>query len=65
VKVLKGMNMTEKFYNTRGIVCGRCKNMVTSCPLLRVVLGLRLEGLFLMARVKLYGVDLMGMMRFV
>jgi hypothetical protein len=39
--------------------------MVTSCPLLRVVLGLRLEGLFLMARVKLYGVDLMGMMRFV
>jgi len=41
------------------------KNMVTNCYLLKAVLGLRLEGLFLMARVKLYGVDLMGMMRFV
>ena len=39
--------------------------MVTGYPLLRIVLGLRLEGLFLMVRVKLYVVDLMGMMRFV
>jgi hypothetical protein len=39
--------------------------MVTSCSFLRVILGLRLEGFLLMVRVKLYVVDLMGMMRFV
>ena len=39
--------------------------MVTSCLFLRVVLGLRLEGLFFIARAKLYGVDLMGMIRIV
>jgi hypothetical protein len=36
--------------------------MVISCPHLRVVLGLRLEEVFLMARVKLYMVDLMGIL---
>jgi len=36
--------------------------MVTSCPLLRVVLDLRLERLFLMAKVKLYVVDLIGIL---
>jgi hypothetical protein len=39
--------------------------MVTSCPVLSVVLGSRLEGLFLRVRVKLYGVDLMEIARFV
>lgn len=47
-------------------VCGICKNRVTSCPLLRVVLGLRLERLFLMARAMPFVIDLMEiMMRFV
>jgi len=36
--------------------------MVTNCPLFRVVLALRLKGLFLMAKEALYLVDLIGVL---
>jgi len=39
--------------------------MVTGCPLLRVVLDLRLDGLFWMVRVNFYVADLTGIASFV